>query len=124
MTIQDAIDRTDSLKYNTYTNDEKIAWLSKLDAMVKQLIIDTHEGGEDIVFAGYDASTDMGKELIVPEPYDEMYILWLQAKIDLANCEYDKYNASITMFNTEYEAFESYYNRNHMPLSDGSRFRF
>lgn len=124
MTIQDAIDRTDALKYNTYTNEEKIAWLSKLDAMVKQNIIDTHEGHEDIAFSGYDDSINMETELIVPHPHDEMYILWLQAKIDLSNCEYEKYNASITLFNTEYEAFENYYNRNHMPLSRGSRFRF
>ena len=44
MKIIEAINRIDSLKHNTYSNNEKLAWLSRLDSMVKRLIIDTHEG--------------------------------------------------------------------------------
>jgi hypothetical protein len=40
----DAINRLDTLKFNTYTNADKIAWLSQLDGKVKLQIIDTHEG--------------------------------------------------------------------------------
>ena len=117
MTIHDAITRTDTLKFNTYELADKINWLSKLDWMLKRLIIDTHEGGEEIAFSGYDADTDTSTELLAPAPYDEMYLRWLEAQIDLAN-------ASIMLFNTEYEAYENYYNRNHMPLSAGRRFLF
>ena len=124
MTISEAISRTDALKHNTYTNEEKIAWLSKIDWMVKRHVIDTHEGAEDVVFGGYTASTDPETKLLAPVPYDEMYIPWLQAQIDLNNGEYDKYNATILTFNTEYEAFENYYNRTHMPLGGGRRFLF
>ncbi|MBR5571115.1 MAG: hypothetical protein IKV99_00535, partial [Oscillospiraceae bacterium] len=123
-TIHDAITRTDTLKFNTYELADKINWLSKLDWMLKRLIIDTHEGGEEIAFSGYDADTDTSTELLAPAPYDEMYLRWLEAQIDLANGEIDKYNASIMLFNTEYEAYENYYNRNHMPLSAGRRFLF
>lgn len=124
MTIQEAINRTDALKYNTYSNEDKIAWLSRLDAMVKRLILDTHEGTDNVSFAGYDSQTELDTVLLVPSPYDEIYILWLQAQIDLNNGEYDKYNASITLFNTEYEAYENYINRTCMPKSVGGRFRF
>lgn len=124
MTIHNAITRTDTLKYNTYEHAEKIAWLSKLDWMIKRNIIDTHEGGETVPFGGYDADTDTMAELLAPAPYDEVYLRWLEAQIDLANGEIDKYNASITLFNAEYEAFENYYNRNHLPLSAGKRFLF
>lgn len=124
MTLQNAIARTDTLKYNTYEPAEKIAWLSKLDWMIKKNIIDTHEGGEAVFFGGYDADTDTRTELLAPAPYDEVYLRWLEAQIDLANGEIDKYNASIMLFNAEYEAFENYYNRNHLPLSAGKRFLF
>lgn len=124
MKIHDAITRTDALKYNTYEHAEKIAWLSKLDWMIKRNIIDTHEGAEAVYFGGYDADTDTRMELLAPAPYDEVYLRWLEAQIDLANGEIDKYNASIMLFNTEYEAFENYYNRNHLPLSAGKRFLF
>lgn len=125
MTIETAIRRTDSLKHNTYTDAEKIAWLSKADWMIKRHIIDTHEGADAIPYGGYDDTTDMTTKLLAPEPYDEMYLAWLQAQMDLSNGEYEKYNASILTFNAEYEAFENYYNRNHLPLSGGpKRFLF
>lgn len=127
MTIGDALTRIDQLKHNTYTDSEKIVWLSKLDSMIKRFIIDTHEGGEDITFNGY---TDKNEneikttELLVGEPFDEIYIKWLEAQIDYTNGEYYKYNNSIMQYNTEYEAFENWYNRNHMPLQAGTRFKF
>ena len=123
MTIIEAINRVDQSKRgNTYSKTDKIAWLSKLDWMVKRHIIDTHDGGEDVVFDGYDADTDEKTELLAPPPYDEMYLRWLEAQIDRANDENESYNASIILFNTEYDAFECYYNREHLPKQAGNRF--
>lgn len=122
MTIIDAINRIDSLKQNTYTNSDKIAWLSKLDSMVKRHIIDTHDGAESYSFKSYDDDTDLQTELLVPEPYDEMYLRWLEAQIDYANGEYGKYNNAILMFNTTYEGYANYYNRNNMPK--GNSFKY
>lgn len=124
MRIIDAINRIDSLLFNTYTTSDKISWLSKLDTMVKKNIVDTHEGGENVTFGGYTDDTDQETELLVPAPYDEMYIRWLEAQIHYTNGEYNKYNNAIIMFNTQFESYESYYTRNHMPLSRGRRFLF
>ena len=114
MKIIEAINRIDSLKHNTYSNNDKLAWLSRLDSMVKRLIIDTHEG-EEVTFTGYDDSTDMATEMLVPAPFDEVYLRWLEAQIDYHNGEYDKYNNSILMYQAAYDAYANYYNRNHMP---------
>ena len=124
MKIMEAITRLDSLKFNTYTQADKVEWLSRLDSMVKKHIIDTHEGGENVVFSGYDDSTDPNTELLVPMPHDEMYLRWMEAQIDYYNGEYDKYNNAIIMFNTAWEAYQSFYTRNHMPLIRGKRFLF
>ena len=124
MTITEAITRTDTMKPNAYSTNDKISWLSRLDGMVKRLIIDTHEDGEDIIFAGYDSDTDMETELLVPAPFDDIYLRWLEAQIDYANAEYNKYNNSIIMFNSAFEVYSSYYNRNHMPKIGGKRFIF
>ena len=70
MKIIDAINRIDSLKHNTYTQSDKVAWLSEVEWDVKLNVIDTHEGG-DIEFSGYDDSTDLQTELIIPAPYDK-----------------------------------------------------
>lgn len=122
MKIREAITQIDSLKHNTYSIKEKIAWLSRLDGMIKRLVIDTHEDGEDITFTGYDDSTDQETELLVPAPFDEMYIRWLEAQIDYANGEYDKYNNSILMYQVTYDGYARYYNRNHMPK--GKKIKF
>lgn len=114
MTIGEAINRINSIKHNTYTNSDKIMWLSNVDSQVKTMIIDTHEGA--VTFSGYDDTTDLATELLVPEPFDEMYMRWLEAQIDYSNGEYGKYNNSITMFNTSFEEYAKYYNRTNMPL--------
>lgn len=124
MKIIEAITRLDALKFNTYTQSEKIDWLSRLDSMVKKQIIDTHEGGETVSFDGYTGDTPSATVLLVPSPYDEMYLRWMEAQIDYHNGEYDKYNNAIIMFNTAFEAYAAYYNQNHMPVNRGRRFLF
>ena len=116
MTLMEAINRVDSIKPNRYTQVEKIKWLSTLDGIVKAEVIDTHEGGESAPFLGYDGVTALTKKMLVPAPYDEMYIRWLEAQIDYANGEYGKYNNSITMYNAAFSAYEKYYNRIHKPI--------
>lgn len=124
MTIQEALERLDSLKYNTYTDAEKIAWLDRLDRTVKAQVIDTHEGAAIHGFDGYTAGTAIDTTLLIPAPYDEAYIHYLAAQIDFANGEFDKYNAEITMYNTLYTAYTAAYNREHMPVTAVRRMLF
>ena len=116
MTINEAINQFDNLKANTYQQDDKIRWLSRLDAMVKHQIIDTHDGAESITFTGYGNETELNTELLIPEPFDDAYMWWMEAQVDYHNGEYKKYNNAMAMFNAAYEAYQNYYNRNHMPI--------
>ena len=122
MTIMEAIYQIDAVKPNSYSQVEKIKWLSTLDGVVKSEIIDTHEDGEGIVFDGYNENTSMTTELLVPAPYDIVYIRWLEAQIDYANGEYGRYNNSLTAYNDAYALFNRWYNRNYMPK--GKKFKF
>ena len=122
MTINDVITRIDALKPNTYSVEDKIRWLSELDGIIKVKIIDTHEGGESVSFSGYPGDCDLMTELLVPAPYDDVYIYWLEAQIDYANGEYNKYNNSRERYNAVYADFRNYYNRTHMPK--GAKFKF
>lgn len=124
MTILEAINRIDSQVHNTATQEEKIFFLSKLDGMVKRLIIDTHVGTESKPFAGYTKDTPLDTVLLVPEPFDDMYIKWLEAQIYYQAKEYDKYNNAILMHNADWDAYAAYYNRMYMPISRGQHFIF
>ena len=119
MKIEDAIAEVDSLKPNMFEEKEKIKWLSRLDRRIYEEIILTHEyndGEEEVSFSGYTAD-DNEKELLVGEPYDELYTHWLEAQIDYNNMEYESFNASNALFESTYSAFRNAYNRSHMPKS-------
>lgn len=119
MTLMGAINHVDAVKPNGYSPTEKIKWLSTLDGIIKTEIIDTHEGGESKTFKGYDEMTTLTQELLVPPPYDEIYIRYLEMQIDYANGELNKYNNTKVVYNQAFSDFENYYNRTHKPISKG-----
>lgn len=124
MKIIEAINSLDALKFNTYSQDDKVEWLSRLDSMVKRQIIDNHEGADAVSFSGYTADTPTDTILLVSAPYDEVYLRWMEAQIDYHNGEYDKYNNAIIMFNTAFEAYQKHYISAHKPVQRGRRFLF
>ena len=124
MTIAEVISKVDALKPNTYTPEDKVDWLSSLDARVKTQIIDAHEGGDETLFYGYDSILDQETILLVPAPYDEVYLRWLEAMIDYYNSDDDRYNNAIMLFNNAYEGYKKHYTRTHMPKSQGKQFIF
>lgn len=115
MTIIEAINTIDALYPNTYSQEQKIAQLSKLDGVIKRDIIDKHEGSDEVTFNGYDENTPQDTVLLVPAPYDELYVFWLQTWIDYWNGELARYNNSTSMYKSAYSDFERAYNREHMP---------
>ena len=122
MTIVEALHRIDELKPNSYSQAEKIKWLSSLDGVIKSEIIDTHEDGEGIAFSGYADDAELTTVLLVPAPYDDIYLKWLEAQIDYTNGEYGKYNNSLIAYNDAYDLYQRHYNRTHMPK--GTKFKY
>jgi hypothetical protein len=119
MTIMEILNHLDAVKPNGYSQDEKIKWLNQVEWTIKKEIVDTHEGADKIAFNGYNSTTSLAKKVIADAPYDKLYIHWLEAQIDYATGEYQKYQNSMTMFNEVYENYAKWYNREHMPVSHG-----
>ena len=113
MTIAEAIDCLDGQKHNICTRSQKIAWLSRLDGLVKTQILDTCEGSPP--FSPYDDDTPPDTHLLVQQPYDELYLRWLEARIDYANGEIERYNNAIAMFQALFDSFANFHRRSHMP---------
>lgn len=123
MTIIQAINRVDESKPNVYDQVTKIGWLNQLEWQIKKLM-DSFQGSNTAFFFGYNAETNLSEELLAPPPYDQMYLRWLEAQIDLNNGEIDRFNISISLYNTEYQAFANDYSRNHRAKGSGKRFLF
>lgn len=122
MTIIEAINQIDELKPNSYPQSQKVKWLSTLDGLVKRLIIDTHEGAESVTFNGYTDEIPIGTELLVPAPYDEIYLRWLESKIDYSNGEYARYNNTAAAYQAEFDTYRNYYNQTHTPICCKNKF--
>lgn len=121
MTIKKALEALDSSCYNTCSQAQKVAWLSLLDSMVKTQILDLYVPDEGCpAFSGYDETTDLDTELLVPAPFDEMYLHWLEARVDYGNGEIIRFNNANAMFETVRQRFCDHYHRSHTPLSAGA----
>lgn len=116
MKISEAITMANTLKPSQYDEKTMIGWLNSLDQRIFLEIVMTHEGSEEVEMPNYSVTGGMDTELIVQEPYTDVYAYWLMAMIDFYNAEITRYVNSMSMFNAAYEAFSSAYNRHHMPL--------
>ncbi len=111
MTGQEAIRWADTLAPNSYTAEQKLAWLSDLDGKFFREFLSRYRGVDDAPPAAY---TDGSETLLIPEPYArDVYGNWLLAKIAEANQEIALYNLHSTLFNTEYKGYCDLYNRSH-----------
>lgn len=115
MTIAEQLALTDATVPNTCLRETKIAWLNTLDHLVYKEVLLRHEGAEALAFEGYNADTDENTELLVSEPYCEMYGYWIEAKIHYLNGDYGRYANARTMFNSVYSDFGKWYAAEHKP---------
>lgn len=116
MTINEAIAQVNRTRQNRIPDDVMITWLSRLDHQIYEEVIRTREGWESVSFTPYGAD-DGEKTLLVPPPYDEMYIYKLEASIYYEQREINKYATSMTMFNAVMEQYMKKYNRDHRALA-------
>lgn len=111
MKIQEAMDQVDMLTANQIPGEQKIRWLSNLDKLISVEIHGGREAVGDLVFAGYSEDVDLSTELLVPEPYDEIYRWWLEMKIQDVNGEMVRYNNAANKYNMALMTYMDYVNR-------------
>jgi len=67
-------------------------------------------------FSGY-GENDYETELLIEEPYAEVYTFYIMSMIDYYNGETARYANSSAMFNNAYMEYAAYYNRTHEPIT-------
>ena len=117
MTINEAIARVDDLRDNTMAPNIKIAWLQMVDQQVYEEIIKTREGADAVTFPDYSDNDNNGERvLLVPPPYDMLYVYRLEAEIYYKNQEIDRQANALTRYNELMDAFAKQYAREHRSL--------
>lgn len=123
MTINEIITAVKRRTPNQYTEADMLRWLSRAENLIFKEIYQTHEDAPIQSFDGYTESTPQDTVLLATEPYDEMYLHYLNAQIHLANAEINKYNNEITLFNTVFLAYRNDWNKTRLPKQGVTEFK-
>jgi hypothetical protein len=111
MTVNECIAFVDAIEPNAYTGGQKAAWLSECEGQVWTEVFLKHP--KDFTPVTYDAQND--RTLAVLPPHDKLYPRYLQAMIHFANGEYDRYAASMQVFNAAWGEFVRWFAGHYAP---------
>ncbi len=120
MTINEALNAADALRNNAVGREIKITFLSELDGRICYDIMQPcgYKGN----FIGYDSKTPGDTELLVPYPYDALYVSYLEQEIARASNELPRYNNARVLFNEKLSAFRQWYVRTHKTETPNIKF--
>lgn len=125
MTIDQAIAKIQRLRPNDVDHLVKIGWLESVDQYVYKNVIAVREGGDKAVKPEYvnqsgGNSTDVSGTtvLLVPPPWDELYVYYMEAQIFYEQREIKKYSSAMTLYNQTMSEYTAHYFRDHRQLSD------
>lgn len=107
MTVNEALAKVKDRKKNAFSDESLNAWLNDCEAIVQRELLLTVP--DEIV--QYEFPADKDKELILPRPYDELYVTYIIMMIQYTQEEYTDYNNTNNMFEAQYQKAQGYYNR-------------
>lgn len=106
MKVCEAIEKVKERKPNAYDDHMLLDWLNEIEARVQRELMDTPPEG---IFS-YAITEHMENELLLPRPYDVLYISYIIAMIEFNQQEYDAYNNTSDLFNSQFADAQNYYN--------------
>lgn len=107
MTFGEIINCVDDYKDNGFHERTKLRWLTELDGKVAADVM--LMGIEEIRELPHTYPEAKQCKPLVGYPHEDIYTLWLEAKIDYANGEYGKYQNTMEMFNEAYGNFKRWF---------------
>lgn len=129
-TVAEIISQYNTERPNQVEDAQKVLWLRKCERMIINEILVSHEHdleeetrvdmkvvGSHLVITGAGSfeqhidSFDMDTPLLVPEPYDDLYLHYLDQRIALNNNDKTRYNTAATQYNNALLMYQQYVNR-------------
>lgn len=106
-TLQQALTRIDAICPNAWDETAKLLWLNECESMIQTRILGTVP--EQCIT--YDADTDRSTKLLVPAPFDRLYVYYVIAMCDYAAHETAHYTDSMMLFNAALDEYAKWYQR-------------
>lgn len=112
MTVNEAINTAElRMPGNSYSADDKIRWLCTLEVMWARFLRQLGFNAEDVSISQEDGE----RKLMIEQPYDEVYVMWLVMKMHYYNGEIELYNNSAEGFNKMFEEAKRAFIRENKP---------
>ncbi|HNW87266.1 MAG TPA: hypothetical protein PLP25_02960 [Candidatus Limiplasma sp.] len=118
MIIRELLTRFQAAKPNAYSQETLVSWISDLDGQISQSV---HQGraGMPTLSKAYSVDTDLNTVLLVPFPFEQIYLFWLSAMVDNQNEEYDRYANEMQLFNSYKNSYAASVAQSHADLNSG-----
>ena len=101
MKALEAIAEFDTLRPNSFSQEQKLRWLNRLDSFLIESVHARYPG-----LRGEIRLSDPNRELLMTGPFSEAYLHWMEAKVHYFNQEIDRYNSAIGMFRGIFEDYQ------------------
>lgn len=109
MTILEAMTQLDTLKPNRYTQENKLRWLTEVDAAAAAVL-----GRE-----APDYTDAFNGLLLLPIPFDGAYLRYMEAQIAYHDGAFSAYEAAMGRYVAIFDAFRRDHRRGHVPERKG-----
>ena len=106
-TLQQALTRIDTICPNAWDDAAKLLWLNECESMIQTRILGIAPG-ECVT---YDVNSDRSTVLLVPAPFDRLYVYYVIAMCDYAAHETAHYADSMALFNAALDEYAKWYQR-------------
>lgn len=106
-TMNSVIEELEAVKPNVIPDETKFKWLANLDGRLSIEVFGEREAKT------YTLPEDADAELLVKEPFDNIYVLYCCAMVDFYNREFSSYNNSVLMFQECLDQLKTWHIQNH-----------
>jgi hypothetical protein len=113
MTFREIIEAVNDCKPNALPERKKFRHLAELEGKIAADVFLADIANIRELERKY--PRDLDTEPLVTHPHQDVYTLWLEAKIDQENGEYNKYQNSMEAFNAAYGNFVRWFARTYAP---------
>lgn len=131
MKVSALIEQYNMERPNEVEDSAKVSMLKKIEHIIINEVILTHEFNKDDApmemsvtgstlhinkggnLTQHLDSFGMHIELLIPEPYEDVYTFFLDMRIAFNNNDMKRYNVASAMYNNALLTYQQYYNRTH-----------
>lgn len=110
MTVAEVIEQYNTERPNHIEDATKILWLKKCEHIILSDVVHLYDEANN-----YLQDFDVDSELLVPEPYDDIYLHYLDQRIASANNDTRRYNVAIAAYNNALLSYQQFYRRTNDP---------